>query len=231
MHTYIADADSDFRKQLAKFCEKYPEYKDVLKIDTDIIDKLNAANLMVQFIFNQQDDLITVGKAFTSYKNLLRSGNSDDVLGKFPVLSAYPTVQPPLCDANAEGLLRAVVQACVSTKKLTNDMGIALGIVKATQPATDLTASTPILTAKYVTGGHPLLNCMIGDYEGYEIWKDTGKGYVFFNVSSSPSFIDKSPLPAFGISEIWNYKIIYRYKNEQIANWSEVVSITVKGSI
>ena len=89
MLTYVADSDEGFRKQIAKFCEKYPEYKDVLKIDTNIIDKLNAANLMVQFIFKQQDDLIKVGITFTSYKNLLRLGNGDDVLGKFPAFMKY----------------------------------------------------------------------------------------------------------------------------------------------
>jgi len=231
MITFVADGDEDFRKQIAKFCLNYPQFASVLNINATLISNLNKANAVVQFVFAQQEDLASTGTEFTSYKNLLRSGNGDEVLGAYPVLSVYPAVEPPLCNANVESQLRGVIQACVATKLLTETMGIALGIVAPAATAPDLTAGTPNLTVKPTTGGHPLLHANIGNYDAYEIWKDTGTGFVFYNVTTSPNFTDTAPLPAIGVNEIWNYKGIYRYKNKQIGNWSDTVTITVKGSI
>ncbi len=82
-----------------------------------------------------------------------------------------------------------------------------------------------------MSAGHPTLHTKIGDYDGFEVWKDTGTGFAFLNVSDTPNFTDPSALPASGVEVIWKYKIIYRYKNVQIGNWSVTISVAVKGSV
>ena len=84
---------------------------------------------------------------------------------------------------------------------------------------------------KVMSAGHPTLHTAIGGYDGFEIWKDAGTGFVFLNVSNGPNYIDNSALPASGVEVIWRYKIIYRYKNVQIGNWSNTISVAVKGSV
>jgi len=90
-------------------------------------------------------------------------------------------------------------------------------------------AGTPNLTLKTAGGGHPQLHCTMGEYEGYEVWKDTGTGFIRFDVSTSPNYTDMTPLPPAGTDVIWTYKVIYRYKNVQIGNWSISIPIAVKG--
>jgi hypothetical protein len=46
-----------------------------------------------------------------------------------------------------------------------------------------------------------------------------------------PDYIDKSNLPAAGITAVWKYKMIYLLKDEVIGNWSDVVTVTVHGEV
>ena len=54
-------------------------------------------------------------------------------------------------------------------------------------------------------------------------------GFIRFDVSTSPNYVDMSPLPPAGTDVIWTYKVIYRYKNVHIGNWSIAIPIAVKG--
>ena len=36
-------------------------------------------------------------------------------------------------------------------------------------------------------------------------------------------------MPPAGKSEVWQYRVIYHYKDERVGQWSDVVSITVTG--
>lgn len=162
---------------------------------------------------------------------MLISGKGGGVLGALPALVAYPTTPaPPVCLADLESLFRDIIQQCVKSGNLTEDIAKALDIFEEVTAAT-LETGTPDLSLKAMSAGHPTLHTTIGNYDGYEVWKDSGAGFVFLNVSSSPNYIDSSALPAFGVETIWRYKIIYRYKNVQIGNWSNTISVAVKGSV
>ena len=61
-----------------------------------------------------------------------------------------------------------------------------------------------------------------------EIHKAIGSGaYAFLDLDLHPHFVDKSPLPGSGHSEVWKYKAIYRLSDERIGQWSDEVSIPV----
>ena len=228
--TYIESTDPKFKIQLNGFCENYPTYASELNVLPSKITALNAGNAVVQVIFSQQEKMQTGGYTFTSFKNLVRNGNGSDVITAYPTLPVYPSVMPPLCDANVEELFKEVIQECVDSGNLSETIAKALGIF-AEEVTDTMSSGTPNLTVKTVGGGHPQLHCTMGDYEAYEIWKDSGAGYSRYDVSTSPNYVDMATLPAVGTNVIWNYKVIYRYKNVQIGNWSVVVSIAVKGSL
>jgi len=230
MRTIIADTEIGLCTELDTFCREYPNYKDILNIDTVVISNLCKTNVVLQMI-NKQNAKVQLGaNTFTAFKNLLLRGNGTDVINGYPVLVTYPAVMPPICEANVEAQLRHVIQLIVATKKLTEEMGIALGIVKLINVA-DISQGTPDLTVKNSSGGHPIIHCTMGDYDDYEIWKSTGTGFVLLSVSSKPKFIDNSALPVIGVHALWVYKTIYRYKNVQIGNWSQAVSIAVYGTV
>jgi len=52
-------------------------------------------------------------------------------------------------------------------------------------------------------------------------------GFLAFH--TIPDYLDTAPLPAPGTSAVWKYKAIYRLGDEQVGQWSDVVSIPVAG--
>jgi len=228
MKTYIENTEEKLVKQIAQFCDMYTIYASLLKVDPTKIDNLNAGSLFMTFILAMQGKVQTLAVTFTAYKDLVFYGIGTDVLGVLPVLPVYPTSPPPVCLAAVESLFREIIQQCVKSGKLTEDIAKALGIFEEV-PVVELEKGTPVLSLKSKSAGQPKLHTIIGDYEGFEVWKDSGTGFVFLNVSNSPNYTDTSALPAAGIEVVWKYKIIYRYKNAQIGNWSNVISVAVKG--
>ena len=225
--TYIEIQDAKFRTQLAHFYLFYHLYIDELNVLAAKITRLQAGNAVVQMIFPQQDKLATFGTGFTAYKNLLRWGNNGEALTAFPVMPTYPAIMPVLCESNIEALFKEILQDCVDNG-MTEATAKALGVF-AEDVTVLLGEGTPNFSLKLAGGGHPLLHCTMKGYDGYEIWKDTGTGYTRFDVSTSANYTDMTPLPAAGTDVVWNYKIIYRYKNLQIGNWSAIIPIAIKG--
>ena len=228
--TYIESTDPKFKTQLNGFCENYSTYESELGVLDSKITALYAGNAVVQVIFSQQEKMQTGSYTFTAFKNLIRNGNGSDATSTYPLLPVYPAVMPPMCDANVEELFKEVIQDCQDSGNLSELIAKALGIF-AEDVVDTMSSGTPNLTVKMAGGGHPQLHCTMGDYEAYEIWKDTGTGFIRYDVSSAPNYVDMATLPAVGTNVIWNYKVIYRYKNVQIGNWSVVVSIAVSGSL
>jgi len=225
--TYIEIQDAKFRTQLGHFCLFYHFYISELNVLPAKITRLQAGNAVVQIIFPQQETLLTFGTGFTAYKNLLRWGKSGEALTAFPTIPTYPAIMPPICESNIESLFKEVLQDCVDNG-MTEATAKALGVF-AEDETVLLSEGTPNFSLKLAGGGHPLLHCTMKGYDGYEVWKDTGTGYIRFDVSTSANYTDLSPLPADGVDIIWNYKIIYRYKNLQIGNWSPIIPIAIKG--
>lgn len=232
MRTFVEVTDEKICTQIAKFCSNYSTYASLLNADTLKITNLNKGSLFLIFVLMMQGKLQTLAISFTAYKDLLRTGKGGGILGALPALTVYPTVPapPPVCLANLESLFRDVIQQCVKSGNLTEDIAKALGIFEEVATSS-LETGTPDLSLKLMSAGHPTLHTTIVDYDGFEIWKDSGTGFVFLNVSSSPNFNDTSALPAVGVEVIWIYKIIYRYKDVQIGNWSNTISVAVKGIV
>ena len=230
MKILIQSTDEKITLQLAHFCANYSVYADLLKVDPDKITLLTKGSVYMTFVMGMQNKVQASSITFTSYKDLARGGNGTDILGALPVLPKYPDTVPPVCNANVEALLRDVTQQCVKSGKLSDDIAKALGIFY--DPILqNLEEGTPDLSLKSMSAGHPTLHATLKDYEGFEIWKDAGIGFVFLNVSTSANFTDTAALPAVGVEVIWKYKVIYRYKNAQIGNWSATISVAVKGSV
>lgn len=58
--------------------------------------------------------------------------------------------------------------------------------------------------------------------DALEIHVDRGPGFAFLT-------LDTAPLPAPGASAVWKYKALYRLRDEQVGQWSDIASVSVMG--
>ena len=233
MRTVVESAEDKLSTQIVRFCSNYtPAYASLLNVNVTDMTNLNKGSVFLAFILLMMGKLQTSAITFTAYKDLLLSGKGGGALGALPILTVYPTIPapPPVALADLISLFRDIIQQCVNSGNLTEDMAKALGIFEEPDVLT-LEAGTPVLSLKAMSAGHPTLHTIIGNYDGFEIWKDSGAGFVFLNVSNGPNYTDTSALPASGVDALWKYRIIYRYKNAQVGNWSATLSVAVKGSV
>ena len=48
-------------------------------------------------------------------------------------------------------------------------------------------------------------------------------------INTEPNTADNWPLPPAGTSAMWRYKAIYLLHDEQVGQWSDVISVSVGG--
>lgn len=99
---------------------------------------------------------------------------------------------------------------------------------------TEKTASSnnikPDVKLRLGAGGQPYMAWKKGDMDALEIHKMDENGVLkLLTIDLQPDFIDESPLPPPGKSEIWSYRVIYLKKNKREGQWSDIISITVTG--
>ncbi len=227
----VHTSDQMLLLQMLRFLNRYPSYSAKLLVLASKINRLKKGVLYLQFIMDENNAIKVFSEGYTAYKNRVRNGSvTIGLLGAAPEMPEYPTIMPELGEDNIEGLFREVLQDCVNSGALSEEIAADLGILDLGTPVV-LEEGTPKLTGKIGTGGHPILHTFIGDYSGYQIWKDIGKGYILLTVSTTASYTDISALPTIGNGEVWKYKIIYVYKNVPIGNWSNECTISVIGHV
>lgn len=52
---------------------------------------------------------------------------------------------------------------------------------------------------------------------------------IFLAIDTVPNYTDMEPLLAPGQSSVWQYRAIYRLRDERVGQWSDVVWVTVAG--
>ena len=82
-----------------------------------------------------------------------------------------------------------------------------------------------------VQGGHPQLMWKKQSMDALEIMKlnPATNDWQLLAIDTVPHYVDESPLPAAGQSANWQYKCIYRYRDEQAGEWSDVITVAVTG--
>ncbi len=135
----------------------------------------------------------------------------------------------PNIEQRFRALLQRIVHSTNYTKAIGEDLGIEAPDTAAAKAA--MKDGKPEFKIEMSSGGYPNLRWTKGKYQGIEIWKDAGSGFVKLDRDMRPDYIDKSDLPASGTAAVWRYKIIYLMDDEPIGNWSDAVSVTVYGEV
>jgi hypothetical protein len=226
MNIYIEKTDAAFNLQLKNFAAKIGTYATPLGISPADIASIKADALAFDYALNSTIAMQTFAHNYTKYKTELRHGHVAN-LGAFPSLPTLGT-PPPAVAANIEARFRAFIQSFVHKTTYTTAIGQDLGIVAPTNTFNPNTGK-PDLSIELSAGGHPTLHYTRGQFDGVEIWKDTGSGFVKLERITQTHYVDNTALPAANQAAAWKYKLIYLYRDAVVGTYSDVVTITVYG--
>lgn len=208
-----------------------------LKFNVYVLDQTNAEKDLVAFsndwftyAMTLNETSSTFSQNVTQWKNLLRGGPADQVMGPVPVFTApaAPGVANPGPDIF--GQITKVVNRLKNHANYTLAIGEDLGIEG---DASDIDTSTwkPLILAKQEVN-KVVVGWSKSDADGIDIYADYGNGqFVFVATDTKPNYDDMHPLPAAGQTAIWKYKAVYKLNDTQVGQYSDVVSVTVVGNV
>jgi len=204
-----------------------PKYNGILKPPPELLTQVSADALAFRFTLHTSDDSGAFSQHWTTFKNRLRDGG--DGTGDWPQPFVVSQPVPAAVSTGVIPRLRSLVAWIKAQPGYTDEIGQDLRIVPPSS-VVDPESWKPDISLQ-LKAAHPNVNWTKGKANALEIWVDRGdgKGFVLLTISTSPPTLDNSPLPAPGSSAIWKYKAIYRYHDQQVGQWSDVVSITVSG--
>jgi len=221
---YLPNDDAGRAALLEHLAAHLPALAETLELGESHIKQLEADAAAFSYTLTSLESVQATAKRWTAYKNLQRDGGDGT--------ATYPHVAhlPPAAPAVPHGIiprLTGLVARIKAAKNYSEDIGKELNIIGSTQ-IVDTDGAKPIIDIA-TKAGHPAILWSKGDADALEIWVDRSddKGFGLFTIASSPRVPDTTPLPAAPVS--WKYKAIYRMKDEQIGNWSDVVTIAVGG--
>lgn len=231
-NNYIPDKENEKNVWLANISSKLPQYAAKYGITTAEIDDLITSAVAFSYWLNYHSEYDKYCKKLTAYKSELLNGvkvsGSNSLAPAAPVMAAPPLAAVPAILGRA----RSLVQRIKKHTNYTEADGQDLGIIGTTQTI-DFNTLKPNVTYKLVQGGKPELKWTKAGFEAVRIYVDTtGTGaWTLLTQASYSSFVDKTPLPASGQSIVRSYRIIYVHKDEEVGNYSNIVQITVTGTI
>ena len=227
--SYVKKGDGPFADQLELFANGLPAIQKLFGLTDDEIKSAVADAALNRWAFEVQTQIQKYSPSITGFKNLLRHGKGSELLTTIPIPPVFAAA-PDLVAADDQLRFTKLADKIKANINYTTDIGIGLGIEGVKTPFVP-GDGTPNLSGKNANGGHPLLHYTKSEYEGVQLWKDSGdgKGFVMLNVSNHPDYLDLIAFPAAGVSALWKYKAVYLYKGAVVGNWSPVISVTVVG--
>jgi len=225
---YQPRTDSGKLAWLRNFNQKLPNYATLLGITAAELAMVAAAFAMFDFVMA----LLTAIKAFkedvTGYKNILRSGPESVSLDVPPVFNNPGPVPATVLSGVFIRIARLALRI-KSHDKYNTSIGEDL-LLEGADQIIDTTNWKPIIRGKQVASKVEL-DWPKDDADGIDFYVDRhdDKGWIFLARDTNPGYTDTFPLPPSGQTASWDYKAIYVLDDEQVGNFSDVISVVVKG--
>ncbi len=221
---YLPADDAGKADLIDQFAAKLPKYSAALEISALDLTSLQADAAAFRYALKAQQQMQANAQQWTAYKNLLRDGGSS-AMAAMPAAPALPAPVPAAVAPGVIARFTALVARVKNHRNYTDAIGQDLGVIGAEQ-VIDTAAWKPLL-ASQIQAGHPVVQWKKGGADALEVWVDRGDGFIFLAIDTHPPYPDTAPLPAAGA--VWKYKAIYRLHDEQVGQWSDILSITVGG--
>ena len=224
---YFVPTDDPRKKDwLNHLAGELPAHAATVGVGAAEVSSVQADALFFTWVMDAKTKYDAAAQQWTAFKNAARNGKAP-ATGPLPVAPVLAAAPP----AVAPGIFLRVPALCARIKKhpgYTNAIGQALDIIGAEQTV-DLANAKPVLTMT-LQAGHPNAGWTKGDFHAVKIKVDRGNGvFVFLAVDTVPDYLDTFALPAPGASALWKYQAIYILNDEEVGQWSDVVSIAVTG--
>lgn len=221
---FIPSDDAGKCTWLSNFAAKLPTYAAIVGVTPAEAAQVADDNLFFTYVCDALNKFKTYTQDWTAYKNAARNGPTLGNLPTAPVLGAAPV------PVSAEIFGRAALLGSRIKRhsSYTDAIGQDLGLIGAEQTV-DLVNIKPVLKVQ-MQAGHPNLLWTKQGMDGIEIWVDRGTGtFAFLAIDTIPDYLDTAALPAAGTSAVWKYKTIYRFHDDQVGQWSDILSVSVMG--
>jgi hypothetical protein len=191
------------------------------------LSELDRATAWFKYSLDLQSAYKAAGEAAVALKNAIRDGSPT---GK-AVIPSLPILTPPPGEPFLDvfGYLDNVITRIRIHKNYTEAIGKALYIIPVQSLPVDPSAMQPVLDVDF-KGGHPRVLWSMRGMDALEFEADHGDGhFALHTIDMTPNHIDTTPLPPAGTVVLWRYRAIYRLRDEQVGNWSQVLEVSVKG--
>ncbi|MFN7118194.1 MAG: hypothetical protein ACK4TA_15445, partial [Saprospiraceae bacterium] len=224
---YLPRSDKDRADWLDNFAVKLLAYIYKYNITPEELQDVQNSAAYYRAVLNYLTHLNAHHRSVTQHKNALRNGLNVDKLLEPLVIAPFMFPAPVKSGifTRVAALVNRIKTSLNYNEADGQDLGI-IGVEKA-QTTTDI---KPVFTIRLVEGGYPEIVWKKRKMDGVEIWKQDADGnWHLVTRATTPNFIDRSPLPPPGMSEVRHYRIIYLRKDQPVGQWSNVVSVTVRG--
>ncbi len=226
---YLPRDDAGKMKWLNNFAAKLPLYKDVLKLDPDMVKQVTEDAKNFNYFIGGLNAIRDYKKQATAYKNLVRDGDPENKHLQEPVPPpAVPTPPFPVMP-NIFGRAGRLVGNIKSNEAYNEAIGKDLGIIAEATVINKLEMQ-PVLRHE-INAGRPLLKWKKAGMQGVHIYVDRndGKGNNYLTTSTKSRFTDDFPLPLLGQSAVWRYSAIYIDSDVEVGRMSAELKVPVSG--
>lgn len=223
---YLPKADKQKAVWLKNFTLKLAVHGENVGILPDEI--LGTSNDAASFIYSIQmaENLKSSLAQIVAFKKILGTGDGTGPLA-YPQITLVITQPPIAVEAGIFKRLAKLVQRIKNHRNYNESIGKDLGIIapKATNNKMGL---KPKLSGG-LDAGRPLIKWKKGHADSIDIYVDRndGNGFIFLANDYTPDYIDTNPIPEEKETVVWAYKGIYRIKDEQVGEFSDVIKIAV----
>lgn len=224
--SYLPVSDNDRALWLNNFSSRLGQYRVALGLTIAEVNSVIADADMFAYLVQLSDASRQYAQAVTNMKKQARSAPQQIML---PALPVSPTVNTPPTMVSSGIFNRVIILVAIikqhSAYSVT--MGTDLGIVAPVIPFNPATM-TPDLTIR-IESGFPLLRWRKGESDGVHIYVDRhdNNGFVLLRRTVRNSFLDSHPLPPNTFTATWDYKVRYLIEDDEVGNYSPVISINV----
>ncbi|MFM2224682.1 MAG: hypothetical protein RJA07_884 [Bacteroidota bacterium] len=211
-------------QKLVLFAANLPSY--VAKYGITVAQKQDMIDsaAYLEYCFHADEATQQYDLSVTQYIDSLMNGIPSGTLGGLP---AYVATTPVPAVIPAPGIFDRMI-AIVNIIKANPAYVIADGQnmgIEGADHHIDENALRPDLKVEIVSGKAVVSAAKAGT-QGFEVWADHGDGnFVFIGFSTATKFIDHMQFQP--VAQTWHYKAIYHMHNEQVGNWSNVITISV----
>ena len=224
---FVKDNDLEFTAQLEQLKDNLPTFLATLGLTpADQTLATDMANSM-SYIVLRNNAVPGFAQSWTKLRDQVRLGKGGNMLQPFP---APPDVTTPPATIliNVESQYRGLTSRIKSATGYTPGIGEALGI-EAPKEVPDFSTYKPVFTLE-LAALQVLIKWKKLQSQGINIYKKIDNGSWFkLDFDGTPNYLDKSALPPAGVNQQWSYRLRYVKGDEEIGEYSEVMSITVAG--